>query len=131
MLEVVTMTTNTLMHKARSASQPAKTERRYTVSYVPGRRINYTPALHICGKWLNEAGFPIGTHVTVKIVGGCIVLIPDNDEKRELRDEIKMLKEQVKGIKKSVFGVIEVSENPEIKREKWLRDWRGCFRIVK
>ena len=42
-----------------------------------------------------------------------------------------VLKEQVKGIKKSVFGVIEVSENPEIKREKWLRDWRGCFRIAK
>jgi len=42
-----------------------------------------------------------------------------------------MLKEQVKGIKKSVFGVIEVSENPEIKREKWLRDWRSCFRIAK
>jgi hypothetical protein len=47
------------------------------------------------------------------------------------RAVLKMLKEQVKGIKKSVFGVIEVSENPEIKREKWLRDWRGCFRTAK
>ena len=101
------MTTKTLTHKARSASQPAKTERRYTVSYVPGKRINHTPALHLCGKWLNEIGFPIGTQVTARIADGCIVLIPDNDETRELHDEINMLKAQVKGIKQSVFGVIE------------------------
>lgn len=97
---------------------------------MPGKRLNYTPALHICGKWLNEVGFPIGTHVTVKIAEGCIVLIPDNDEKRELRDEIKKFKAQVKGIKQSVFGVIEESEHPEIKREKWLRSWKVPMRIV-
>ena len=65
------------------SKKPAKTERHYTVSYVPNRGDTSTPALNLSGKWLREVGFETGTSVTVKIAGDCIILIPKADEVRE------------------------------------------------
>ncbi|ENW9126705.1 SymE family type I addiction module toxin [Escherichia coli] len=39
-------------------------------------------------KWLREAGFEIGTGVTVKISEGCLILLADNNEVQELRREL-------------------------------------------
>jgi len=82
-------------------NQPAhqelvKSQRHYTVGYVPNRGDTSTPALNLSGKWLREAGFDTGIGVTVKIAGDCIVLIPDKDEVRELREQLRLVKLAVK-----------------------------------
>lgn len=73
------MATTPTQTKIKS-KKPAKTERHYTVSYVPNRGDTSTPALNLSGKWLREVGFETGTRVTVKIAGDCIVLIPEMGE---------------------------------------------------
>ncbi|WP_387693162.1 SymE family type I addiction module toxin, partial [Photorhabdus sp. RM71S] len=42
-----------------AVNKAAKTERYYTVGYVPnGNRVNKaTPAIHLKGQWLRQAGF--------------------------------------------------------------------------
>ena len=87
-----------------ASETPAKTKRRYTVSYVPQQGNTSTPSLNLSGKWLKEVGFDTGTGVTVKIAGGCIVLIPDNDEMKALREEIKQMKKTVKAVKEGVLS---------------------------
>ena len=89
-----------------SSATPIKTERRYTVSYVPQQGNTSTPSLNLSGKWLKEVGFNIGTGVAVKIAGGCIVLIPDNDEMKALREEIKQMKQAVKAVKEGVLNAL-------------------------
>ncbi|GKX55708.1 hypothetical protein SOASR030_18200 [Leminorella grimontii] len=89
-----------------SSTSPAKTQRRYTVGYEPNHGDTSTPALHLSGKWLREAGFETGVGVTVKIAGDCIVLIPDNDEVHELRKQIKQVKQAVKGLKEGIPGLL-------------------------
>lgn len=74
------------------SKKPAKTERHYTVSYVPNRGDTSTPALNLSGKWLRAVGFETGTSVTVKIAGDCIVLIPETGEVRELREQLGKVK---------------------------------------
>nr|WP_308065468.1 SymE family type I addiction module toxin [Escherichia marmotae] len=44
---------------------------------------NDTPVIKISAKWLREAGFEIGTGVTVKISEGCLILLADNNEVRK------------------------------------------------
>ena len=48
------------------ASKPSNKPRRLTVGYAyteaPGVRV---PNLRLCGRWLHEAGFAIGRHVTI------------------------------------------------------------------
>ncbi|EIO7469113.1 type I toxin-antitoxin system SymE family toxin [Salmonella enterica subsp. enterica] len=58
-----------------------------------------SPSLHLKGDWLKEAGFDTGRGVTVKISEGCIVLMADNNEMQELREELYQVKQMVKGIK--------------------------------
>ena len=97
-------TTPTQTHP--SSGTPIKTERRYTVSYVPQQGNTSTPSLNLSGKWLKEVGFDTGTGVTVKIAGGCIVLIPDNDEMKALREEIKQMKNMVKAVKEGGLNAL-------------------------
>ncbi|EBK2975451.1 type I toxin-antitoxin system SymE family toxin [Salmonella enterica] len=85
------------------------TQRRYKVGYVSARHVNsktcmttyYSriPSLHLKGDWLEEAGFDTECGVTVKISQGCIVLMADNNEGQELREELYKVKPVVKGIK--------------------------------
>lgn len=56
----------------------SKTQRRYTIGYQPKRGDCTTPAIHLSGKWLREAGFDTGTVITVKIEQGCLLLIPES-----------------------------------------------------
>ncbi|EIO7469116.1 type I toxin-antitoxin system SymE family toxin [Salmonella enterica subsp. enterica] len=58
-----------------------------------------SPSLHLKGDWLKEAGFDTGRGVTVKISQGCIVLMADNNEMQELREQLYQAKRVVKGIK--------------------------------
>lgn len=88
------------------SKKPAKTERRYTVSYVPSQNGPSTPAINLSGKWLKDAGFDTGTGVTVKIAGDCIVLIPDGDEEQALREQLKQMKQAIKMVKAEVLNAL-------------------------
>ncbi|EEH93089.2 type I toxin-antitoxin system SymE family toxin [Citrobacter portucalensis] len=64
------------------------------------------PSLHLKGDWLKEAGFETGRGVTVKISDGCIVLMADNNEVQELREQLYQAKQVVRGIKNGMFSVL-------------------------
>lgn len=87
-----------------SSEKNAKTQRHYTVGYMPNRGDTSTPALNLSGKWLRDAGFETGKGVTVKIAGDCIVLIPDNNETQVLHEELKQAKAAVKEMKQRVLS---------------------------
>ncbi|MBB2656092.1 toxin SymE, type I toxin-antitoxin system family protein, partial [Escherichia coli] len=55
---------------------------------------------------LREAGFEIGTGVTVKISEGCLILLADNNEVQELRRELYQVKQVVKEMKNGISGVL-------------------------
>ncbi|EGJ1648769.1 type I addiction module toxin, SymE family [Salmonella enterica] len=65
-------------------------------------RYSQSPGLHLKGDWLEEAGFDTGRGVTVKISQGCIVLMADNNEVQELREQLYQVRQVVKGIKETV-----------------------------
>ncbi|AIP97762.1 type I toxin-antitoxin system SymE family toxin [Salmonella enterica] len=72
-------------------------------------RYSQSPGLHLKGDWLEEAGFDTGRGVTVKISQGCIVLMADNNEVQELREELYKVKQVVKGMRDGVFSVLNGS----------------------
>lgn len=43
------------------------------INYAP---VNLEPCILLRGKWLREAGFPIGQKVTITVEGGMLVLKP-------------------------------------------------------
>lgn len=96
-------TTPTQTHPSSTLS---KTQRRYTVGYVPGQGIHDTPSIPLRGEWLAEAGFPIGTGITVKIAGDCIVLIRDTDEVTGLRSELRQARQVIKQMKAGVLNAL-------------------------
>lgn len=52
-----------------------KTERYYTVGYVPQNgRPNPPPAINLKGRWLEELGFITGMPVTVTVERGRIII---------------------------------------------------------
>ncbi|HEI8402929.1 TPA: SymE family type I addiction module toxin [Citrobacter freundii] len=63
---------------------------------------SHTPGIHLKGNWLAEADFDTGRGVTVRISKGCIVLIPDSNEVRELQEQLYQVRQVVKGIKDAV-----------------------------
>ncbi|WP_213134044.1 SymE family type I addiction module toxin [Citrobacter sp. FP75] len=94
----------------------SKTQRRVKVGYVRARHeerktgmttyYSQHPSLQLKGDWLREAGFDTGRSVTVKISEGCLIIIADNDEVQELREELYRVKQVVKGIKDGMFSVL-------------------------
>lgn len=98
----------------------SKTHRRLKVGYVGISHTNRktkvptgysrSPSLHLKGDWLAEAGFDTGRGVTVKISQGCIVLMADNSEVQELREELYKVKQVVKGMRDGVFSMLNDSK---------------------
>ncbi|MDE9434278.1 type I toxin-antitoxin system SymE family toxin [Xenorhabdus bovienii] len=81
-------------------NKAAKTERYYTVGYVPQNdKANAPPAIHLKGQWLKAAGFDIGGTLTVKIMDGCLVLIPDSDDTRSIKQQYQRQQDQLSEIK--------------------------------
>ncbi|QLW50281.1 type I addiction module toxin, SymE family [Escherichia marmotae] len=70
---------------------------------------NDTPVIKISARWLREAGFEIGTGVTVKISERCLILPADNNEVQELREELYQVKQVVKGMRNGMFSVLNES----------------------
>lgn len=89
-----------------ASKKPAKTQRRYTVGYVPNQGDTSTPTLTLSGKWLRDAGFDTGRGVTAHIAGECIVLVPDNDKEQALRDELKQVKATLKAMRQKALGLL-------------------------
>ncbi|MXD17904.1 type I addiction module toxin, SymE family [Escherichia coli] len=75
-----------------------------SAQHLPNR--SDTLVIKISAKWLREAGFEIGTGVTVKISEGCLILLADNNEVQELRRELYQVKQVVKEMKNGISGVL-------------------------
>ncbi|CDH25489.1 conserved hypothetical protein [Xenorhabdus bovienii str. kraussei Becker Underwood] len=57
------------------------------------------PAIHLKGQWLKAAGFDKGCTLTVKIMDGCLVLIPDSDDTRSIKQQYERQQDQLSEIK--------------------------------
>ncbi|MBC8947617.1 MULTISPECIES: SymE family type I addiction module toxin [Xenorhabdus] len=56
-------------------------------------------AIHLKGQWLKAAGFDKGCTLTVKIMDGCLVLIPDTDDTRTIKQQYRCQQDQFSEIK--------------------------------
>ncbi|WP_370521106.1 growth inhibitor PemK [Pantoea sp. BAV 3049] len=56
-------------------------------------------------KWLAEAGFKVGTGVSLKVLDGCLELIPDSREETRLRHEQARLEQQRREIEQTRLKV--------------------------
>lgn len=83
----------------------SKAQRRYIVGYVPNRGDTGTPNIHLKDKWLKEARFETGAHLTVKISDGCIVIIKDSDEVDDIKHEQEVLRQQLRDIKRETKNI--------------------------
>ncbi|WP_338805336.1 SymE family type I addiction module toxin [Xenorhabdus griffiniae] len=84
----------------RAVNKAAKTERYYTVGYVPQNdKATAPPAIRLQGQWLKAAGFDKGCTLTVKILDGCLVLIPDSDDTRTIKQQYQRQQDQLSEIK--------------------------------
>ncbi|MDM3840942.1 SymE family type I addiction module toxin [Proteus mirabilis] len=82
---------------------PPKTERYYTVGYAPnGNKATPPPAINLKGHWLKAAGFETGFTFTVKILNGCLVLIPDSEETRAIKQQNQQQQAQLSEIKNTI-----------------------------
>ncbi|ADP11300.1 conserved uncharacterized protein [Erwinia sp. Ejp617] len=81
-------------HDSKSERGISKTQRRVTVGYRPKGGECDTPQVSITGKWLAEAGFAVGTGVSLAVLDGCLLPIPDSREERRLRAMEQQLKAQ-------------------------------------
>ncbi|EOD2823286.1 SymE family type I addiction module toxin [Providencia stuartii] len=86
---------------ASHATVPSpKTERHYTVGYAPnGSKASPPPTIHFKGLGPKDAGFETGFTFTVKILNGCLVLIPDSEDTREIKQQNQQQQAQLSAIK--------------------------------
>lgn len=88
-------------HDCIAQRKITKAERRCIVGYRPKGGDRSTPQVNIAGKWLAEAGFEVGTGVSLKVLDGCLVLIPDSREETRLRHEQAQLEQQKREIEQT------------------------------
>ncbi|WP_416286678.1 SymE family type I addiction module toxin [Providencia stuartii] len=82
------------------ALKSQKIERYYTVGNAPsGSKTSPPSAIHLIGHWLKEAGFETGFTFTVKILNGCLVLIPDSEDIRAMKQQNQQQQAQLSAIK--------------------------------
>ena len=74
------------------------TERHLIVGYRPQGRDTSTPSLTLSGKWLRAAGFDTGKRFTVKVMDGCIVLLPQSDKEEMLKAELLQIQQSFKSV---------------------------------
>ncbi|MGG4610804.1 SymE family type I addiction module toxin [Providencia sp. Me31A] len=78
----------------------SQTERYYAVGYAPsGNKTSPPPAIHLTGYWLKDAGFETGLTFTVKILNGCLVLIPDGEDIRAIKQQNQQQQAQLTAIR--------------------------------
>ncbi|WP_455819628.1 SymE family type I addiction module toxin [Pseudomonas cerasi] len=94
-------------HDSKSERGISKTQRRVTVGYRPKGRDRDTPQVSIAGKRLAEAGFSVGTGVSLTMLDGCLLLIPDSREEMRLRAMEQQLKAQQQELEQAKQRMIE------------------------
>ncbi|OHT23051.1 hypothetical protein A3Q29_21575 [Providencia stuartii] len=55
--------------------------------------------MHLKGHWLKDAGFETGFTFTVKILNGCLVLIPDSEDTRAIKQQNQQQQAQLSFLK--------------------------------
>lgn len=81
------------------------TERHLIVGYRPQGRDTTTPSLTLSGKWLRAAGFDTGKRFTVKVMDGCIVLLPQSDKEQMLKAELLQIQQSFKSVNNTLHLV--------------------------
>ena len=81
------------------------TERHLIVGYRPQGRDTSTPSLTLSGKWLRAAGFDTGKRFTVKVMNGCIVLLPQSDKEEMLKAELLQIQQSFKSVNNTLHLV--------------------------
>ena len=81
------------------------TERHLIVGYRPQGRDTTTPSLTLSGKWLRAAGFDTGKRFTVKVMDGCIVLLPQSDKEEMLKEELLQIQQSFKSVNNTLHLV--------------------------
>ena len=81
------------------------TERHLIVGYRPQGRDTSTPRLTLSGKWLRAAGFDTGKRFTVKVMDGCIVLLPQSDKEEMLKAELLQIQQSFKSVNNTLHLV--------------------------
>ena len=81
------------------------TERHLIVGYRPQGRDTTTPSLTLSGKWLRAAGFDTGKRFTVKVMDGCIVLLPQSDKEEMLKEELLQIQQSFKRVNNTLHLV--------------------------
>ncbi|AFH95407.1 SymE family type I addiction module toxin [Providencia stuartii] len=64
-----------------------------------GSKTSPPQAIYLKGHWLKEAGFETGFTFTVKILNGCLVLIPDSEGIREIKQQNQQQQAQLTAIR--------------------------------
>lgn len=60
----------------------------FALSALLASSLNQLARLTLSGKWLRAAGFDTGKRFTVKVMNGCIVLLPQSDKEEMLKAEL-------------------------------------------
>ena len=81
------------------------TERHLIVGYRPQGRDTSTPSLTLSGKWLRAAGFDTGKRFTVKVMDGCIELLPQSDKEEMLKAELLQIQQSFKSVNNTLHLV--------------------------
>lgn len=81
----------------------AETERSIIVGYRPHGLDKSTPKLQLSGKWLRDVGFDPGAHITVKVMNGCIVLVPFSSREELLVRELNEVRRSLSTVKNAVL----------------------------
>nr|ELR5042347.1 type I toxin-antitoxin system SymE family toxin [Providencia stuartii]ELR5084070.1 type I toxin-antitoxin system SymE family toxin [Providencia stuartii] len=70
------------------------------MGYAPsGNKAAPPPAINLKGHWLKEAGFETGFTFTVKILNSCLVLIPDSEDTRAIKQQNQQQQAQLTAIR--------------------------------
>ncbi|WP_072081523.1 SymE family type I addiction module toxin [Yersinia similis] len=77
-----------------------------TAFYPNGSKGNSPPAINLKGQWLKEAGFETGFTFTVKILNGCLVLIPDSEDTRTIKQQNQQQQAQLSEIKLKINELV-------------------------
>lgn len=64
------------------------------------------PAITLKGHWLKATGFEAGFTFTVKILNGCLVLIPDSEDIRAIKQQNQQQQVQIAAFKLKVKALI-------------------------
>ncbi|WP_438804861.1 SymE family type I addiction module toxin [Proteus mirabilis] len=82
------------------------------MGYVPQNdKAKAPPAIHLKRQWLKQVGFEIGGTLTVKIMDGCLVLIPDSDDSRNIGQQYQRQQDQLSEIKLRMRELIGYYKN--------------------